>query len=124
MNLFDLISNEPALSIAATVLGGVWTFFKSTEAYEKMQQRRVGKALRILESAAEATYRTYVRQVKKASRDGKLSDEEARHARELAKEKAIKIARRKGINLVRELGEDFLELALTRAVNKLKNAQQ
>lgn len=121
MNLTEILTHEPVIALAATLLGGAWTLFKGTALYDRLQERRAAKIVRVLESAAEATYRTYVRQVKKASRDGKLTDEEARHARELAKQKAVKIARRHGINLLRDLGEDFLELALTRAVNHLKN---
>lgn len=121
MSVEAVLSSEPALALLGTVLGGLWTFFKSSEWYGRTQRRRFNKALKALEAAVEQTYRTYVRAIKEAREDGRLTEEEMRHARSIARHTAIEFGRTQRIDVLRELGEEYLDLWIAKLVKKLKN---
>jgi vacuolar-type H+-ATPase subunit E/Vma4 len=87
-----------------------------------LRRRRFQAAIQALEAGVEETYRTYVQALKESRADGRLTPEECRRARERARERAIEIARAQGLNLLRELGPEYLDLWIARLVKKLKNA--
>ncbi len=89
------------------------------DAYPELTAR-FSAALESLEAAVEATYRDYVEALKAASDDGRLTPDERAHARALARDRAVAIARANGVDLLRELGEDYLDLWIARLVRKLK----
>jgi hypothetical protein len=122
MTITDLLSSETGLTLVATVFGGLWAAFRSTEFYERARSRRYYRAVQALEAGVEQTYRTYVRAIKEAREDGRLTDDEQRNARTLARQTAVEFARRDGIDVVRELGEEYLDLWIARLVKKLKRA--
>ncbi len=101
-------------------LGGLWAFFKTSDWFARLRRRRYYKAIEALEAAVEATYREYVRGIKQGRADGKLTADEQRRARRMALDKAIGIARRDGIDLVRTLGAEYLDLWVDRLVNRRK----
>lgn len=112
--------SEAGLTFVAVVFGAVWTAFRSTEWYGRVQERRIARAIHALEAGVERTYRTYVQAIKTSSADGKLSEEERRRARELAKETAILYGRTEGLDVMRELGEAYLDLWIGKLVKRLK----
>ncbi len=57
---------------------------------------------------------------KKARADGQLTEEEMRHAHRLARERAIQFGRTWGLDVLRELGEGYLDLWIAKLVKKLK----
>ncbi len=120
MSVLQLLGSEPGITILGTVLGGVWTLFKSSEWYGRMRRRRFRRALQALETAVEETYRAYVSNIKAGREDGRLTDDEKRRARSLARERALRIARNDGVNLLRELGEDYLDAWTAKLVRKWK----
>ncbi|HIJ74473.1 MAG TPA: hypothetical protein HPP83_10275 [Candidatus Hydrogenedentes bacterium] len=120
MSLEGILESEAGLTILGTVLGGIWTFFKSTSWYARQRRRRYYRAIEALEAGVEQTYRTYVRAIKEASADGRLSDEERRHARQLAREAAIAFGRTEGVDVLRELGEAYIDLWIAKLVQRLK----
>ena len=118
----DLLNSESGLMVLGTVLGAAWTFFRSTDAYARIRSRRYARAVEALEAAVEQTYRTYVKAIKDARADGTLTDEECRQARALARQTALEFGRRDGIDVLRELGEDYLDLWIARLVKRLKTS--
>lgn len=118
----DVVSGGPDLGVAliGAVLGAVWTVFRSSEWFERSRDRRYSRALEALEAGVERTYRTYVQAIKEASDDGRLTEEERRRARELAKETAILYGRTEGVDVLREVGEAYLDLWIAKLVKKLK----
>ena len=120
MQVGDVLSSDPGLTLLGTALGGLWTLFKSSEWFGRLRRRRFGKALRALEAGVELTYRTYVREIKKARADGRLTEEEKRRARRLARETAVEFGRAHGVNVLRELGEDYLDLWVAKLVRRWK----
>jgi len=116
----EMVMSEFSVSLAMTVLGAVWTFFKSTEWYEKLQKRKYFKAMQALEAAVEETYRTYVREIKNSRMDGQLTEDERKQARDLARNRAAELAHAEGLDIMRELGDNYMDLWIQKIVNKLK----
>ena len=121
MDAIETLRTDLALSILGSLLGAIWTLFKTSEWRERRRNRRLNRAVQALEAAVEQTYRTYVRAIKTARQDGKLTDAERRQARELARQRAIEFARIEGIDVVRELGANYLDLWITRLVSRLRH---
>ena len=120
MSILQLLGSEPSITILGSLLGGAWALFKSTECYERIRHRRFQRALHALETAVEETYRAYVANIKASREDGQLTDAEKRRARSIARERALRIARKDGVNLLRELGEDYLDAWMAKLVRKWK----
>ena len=124
MSTMDILHSETVLTASVTLLGAVWTLFKGSAWLRAHKRRRLLEALKALEAAVEATYGEYVRALKESNPDGRLKPEEQRLARQYAREKAVMFARRRGINLLRELGPDYVDLWTSRMVRKLKQTRQ
>ena len=120
MTLTDIFSSDPALSLVAGVAGTIWTAIQSTSWFSKLNRNRVQRALRCVESAVRQVYEEYVRAVKAASADGTLTGDERRRARELARDRAVAIARTEGIDLVATLGREHLDLWVERVLARVK----
>jgi hypothetical protein len=108
--------------LVSSLIGGVWTFFKAHRLRKEAKEDRLDQALLTLEAAVDRVYETYVRSIKEASEDGKLTKEERKRARELARETAIEFGQDEGIDVIRALGEDYLDLWINKLVRRLKVA--
>jgi len=122
MGFENILHTEAGLTVLGTVLGGLWAFFKSTNWYARLRRRRYYRAVQALEAGVEHTYRTYVRAIKEASADGRLSEEERRRARAMARDAAVAFGRSEGVDVLRELGEAYIDLWLSRLVQRMKHA--
>jgi hypothetical protein len=116
----NVLNSDQGLTMVATVLGAVWTFLQSSKVFSQMRSRRYYRAVEALEAAVEQTYRTYVRAIKEAREDGKLTDDEQRNARALARQTAVEFGERQGVDVIRELGSEYLDLWIARLLKKLK----
>ena len=123
MTLSDVLSSETGLAVAGTVLGGIWTVFRSSEWYQRVQRQRYSKSLQALEAGVELTYRTYVQAIKEARADGKLTAEEASEARRRARDAAVEFGRTQGLDVLRELGGANIDLWISKCVKRLKGSQ-
>ena len=108
------------MEVAATVLAIVWAFAKQQELFKQNAQARWGAAVQSLEAGVERTYQEYVREVKAARADGKLTAQEAKAARDQAIVSAIRIAKEDGVDLVKVIGADYLEVLVSRIVKQAK----
>ena len=122
MTLTSILTSDPALSVIAGIAGAVWTAVQSTSWFKQLNRDRVQRALRCVESAVRQVYEEYVRNLKAASADGTLTDEERRRARELARDRAIAIARTDGIDLAATLGREHLDLWIERVLARVKRS--
>jgi len=120
MNIATVLTSDTGLTLLGTVLGGAWTWFKSSEWLARRRNEGLERALLTLESAVEQTYRCYVRAIKEGRADGKLTSAERVKARTMARERALAIARTEGIDLLRLLGEEHLDLWISKVVRGLK----
>lgn len=114
----ERIVAEPAL----TTLGAAWAFFKSSEWFQQIKDRRFTAALEALEAGVQQTYEVYVRAVKESSADGKLSREERRRARELARDAAVAFGRTRGIDVITAIGHDYIDMWIEKLVHQKKSA--
>lgn len=120
MNNLTHIISEPALTSLGAILGGLWTFFKASDFFQRAKAQRFAEAITALEAGVQQTYDVYVRAVKESSADGKLSSEERRRARELARDAAIAFGRTKGIDVLTAIGHDYIDVWITKLVNQRK----
>ena len=81
MSIVDILQSEATLTAGVSILGTVWTLFKSSDWLQARKRRRLREALKALEAAVEATYREYVRAWKEKNPDGRLTQEEQAAAR-------------------------------------------
>ena len=87
---------------------------------EGKKKKKYRQALRVLEAGVAQTFQTYTEAIKAGREDSKLTEEEKKHARRLARDKARAIAQREGLDLVKILGEDYLDVWIRKLVRKLK----
>ena len=120
MTLTNLLASDPALSLVAGVAGTIWTAVQTSIWFRRLNSNRFQRALRCVESAVRQVYEEYVRAIKAASADGTLTDDERRRARELARDRAVAIARTGGIDLVATLGREHLDLWVERVLARVK----
>jgi len=120
MSLDGVLSSQTVLSLVAAAVGGIWTAFRATDWCRGLRARRYFKALRALEAGVELTYRTYVKAIKAARADGKLTEKEKQEARRRAREAALEFGRTKGIDVLRELGAEYIDLLIAKYVKQMK----
>ncbi len=121
----EFLSSNPemlgrALELVVVVVGSLWACGKSTAFYRGVQGKRYEKAVRAVEAAVEAVARDFVADAKAASSDGKLTKTEISAALTKAKAKAHQFAMNDGVVLGRELGDKYVDLAIAKAVERLK----
>jgi N-glycosylase/DNA lyase len=120
MSFTEFLTSEPVITLAATGVAAFWTAMKSSEWWQRSRSRRYHRAIEALEAGVDKTYRSYVKAIKEARADGKLTDAERQRARQIARETAITYGRNEGIDVIREVGDDYLDLWLSRLVRKAK----
>lgn len=120
MSISQILASDTALTMVGGLLGTAWTFFRSKDWYRRAKKRRYFRAVRALEAAVERTYRTYVRSIKRGRADGKLTEEEAANARRMARRAALDFGRTEGVDVLREIGEDYLDLWLSRVLGRAR----
>lgn len=120
MGILDILGRDETLTLIGAAAAGLWGAFKSSEWYQAREDRRTERALHALEAGVEQTYRTYVRAIKNARADGRLTDVEMRHARQQALAAAQEYGRTQGVDVARTLGQEYLELWIAKLVARLK----
>ena len=106
----------------AALFGGVWSLFRASDWRKRAQDQRYNRALQALEAGVELTYRTFVKSIKDSRADGKLTADEMRLARERARSAAIEFGQTQGIDVVRELSGEYIDLLIAKIVNGFKNS--
>jgi hypothetical protein len=132
------VQNQDWVKLAVIVLGIVWSALGISERLTQWRQTQLQKVevagnelerqARLLirqltldaEAAAQATYDIYVRNIKAASSDGKLTDEERSQAMKSALQKLASIGKEKGVDYFREYSEPLLRAMIEQAVTRLK----
>lgn len=81
-------------------------------------------ALRAVRDAVLAVTTPLAENYRKAASDGKLSDQEKARLHGLAKDTAMRVLKTKGINALKEIGGEALDLFIRLVVEKTKPKEQ
>jgi hypothetical protein len=118
--VINFMGEEQFWGILATGIATLWAWGQRKIGVERKQGQIVHRALSFLEAGVAKTYQEYVKARKKANEDGKLTEEEARTAREMAFGFAKQYAHDNGLDLVKALGADMIPVLLEKTVGGLK----
>jgi hypothetical protein len=118
--LVEQFALDWVVALVAAIVGAAWTFFKSRDVYQRMKQEKYFAAVEALEAGVEKTYRVYVEALKEAKADGKLTPEEKATARRKAVAYAQEFGRTRGIDVIEELGREYIPVLISKIVRLLK----
>ena len=116
----DSVMVDLVLPVMASVALAIWTWVKAEFLADLWRNRRTATALHALEAGVEKTYHVYVKAIKEANADGKLTAEEREKARGIAIGFAREFGRDQGVDLVKDIGVAGLELIIAKIVKALK----
>lgn len=112
--LLNLLGGE---GLTATVIAAIAGVFGLVRKIETVRKNNLDKALACVETGVRETYETYVRELKKAREDGKLTPEERQAAVAQAIETAKVYAREQGIDLLKYYAKEYLPVLVDRFVS-------
>lgn len=110
------LENLPAIIIAiVSIVGGIAVKKKwiKQEHFDKLNQDT--------QVVVQEVYEEYVKAKKKASKNGKLSEEQKKEAREMAVAKLKELGKAKGIDYAKEYGIPFILALVERMVHRNKH---
>lgn len=119
-NLISFMGEDQFWGMLATGIAALWAWGQRKLGVERKEGQLAHKALSFLEAGVAKTYQEYVKARKKASADGKLTEDEARAARQMAFETAKQYALTNGVDIVKVLGADMVPVLLEKTVGGLK----
>ena len=105
-------------SAVASILAAAGKIIKNIIA--SIKDARLARACQFVWTATTLTYQEYVRVVKAASADGKLTLDEKNEALEYAYRKAVEIARTEGFDILKVLGKELIMALIEKYVGQTK----
>jgi hypothetical protein len=118
--LLENFALDWVVALVGTLAAAAWTFFKSRDLYEETKQGKYLAAIEALEAGVEKSYRVYVRAMKEAKADGKLTPEERATARQKAIAYAQEFGLSRGTDVIEELGREYMPVLIGKIVRLLK----
>ena len=122
--LLETFALDWVVALVGTIVALAWTFFKSRDLYQEMKGQKYFAAIEALQAGVEKTYRVYVQALKEAKADGKLSPEEKAAARQKAVAYAQEFGRTRGIDVIEQLGREYIPVLISKIVRLLKGNVQ
>jgi len=111
--ILEFLTGEGVVGAVLAVIASVFAFVRRQQAVQRWQ---LGKALECVEAGVRETYEGYVRSLKLAREDGKLTDEERGEANRLALEKARAYATENGVDLLKFYAREYLPVLVDKLV--------
>ena len=118
--LLENFALDWVVALVGTIVAAAWTFFKGRDLYQEMKRQKYFGAIEALEAGVEKTYRVYVQALKDAKADGKLTPEERAVARQKAMAYAQEFGRTRGIDVIEQLGREYIPVLISKIVRLLK----
>ncbi len=109
--IWKLLASE----IIAVIAGWVYCYIQN-----RLEQSRYFKAITVIKNAVTSCYHEYVREIKMASADGKLTIAEKNNALQVAYQKAIAFARTEGFDLLKVFAKDTILRLIEKYVGEVK----
>lgn len=108
------------LEIVLSVIGLILAWGLRFLVKKYSQSKGVADATEALVLGIQHVQTTYTEALKKAKEDGKLTDEEAKQAKELALAKAKELATKEGLSTLKEWGLEKVSPMIEILLNKVK----
>ncbi len=122
--VIDVLTSEPVvaavISLVTLVCGGLWSVVKTSDWFAHIKARRWARIFEAVEQGVIYASQTYVDAVKEASADGKLTHEESKRALATARDAAIAFGRSRGVDVLREVGREYIDLYIEQALGQMK----
>ena len=116
--------NQIAVDFGIEVVGliatSLWGAFKASAWFGRRRERRYMRCLEAIRAAVEGTYQTFVRDIKAASADGKLTKAERHEALNRARVAAIGIARSDGLDLIKTVVTEMIPMLIERFIREAR----
>ncbi len=109
--IWKLLASE----IIAVIGGWVYCYIQN-----RCEETKYFKAITVIKNAVTSCYHEYVREIKMASEDGKLTIEEKNNALRMAYQKAIDFARTDGFDLLKVFAKDTVLRLIEKYVGESK----
>lgn len=87
---------------------------------ELSKKWKIERLYNAVEDAMHGVAQTYMDEIKDKAKDGKVTEAEAAHARELAKDFLIDFMKKQGVDVVREYGHELIDFLIEAFVKNLK----
>lgn len=108
------------IEVAVLICGLVWSVVKTSSWYKELASERYAEAIIAIEEGVRHAYRTLVAEYKE--RGEKLTPQTSAEARRLAFEFAKAFGAKRGIDITREIGKEFIEHYIESAVEDGKQS--
>jgi len=124
MEWVDIVT-KLVVAIVVTVTPIVWALIKRKL---KLNEENWKGVVRIIEQSVEDVYINVVRDLKKASADGKLTKEEIKDLQEKAWVIAEKVGSDKGIDLIKEFakvgGKEYFPVLVSKVISEVRGKRK
>ena len=117
--ILNLLQSDTGMNL---LLGIIASVFGVVKALSWTKQKKLDIALDALEIGVRQTYEGYVKSLKMANQDGKLTDEEKKTARDIALTVATAWAKTQGVNLAKVYAKEYLPILVEKLVRSSKMA--
>ena len=116
----NVLSNPSMLILIGQVLGIILSLIGYKRWREKVAEGKWDDLWRAAEAAVSETWNDYVRNLKMANADGKLTERERIEALSMAKEKLIAIAKSRGVDVLKTVGARALPAIIEMIIRNRK----
>lgn len=120
MTIETILASEVTQSLIISVLGIAWGAIQGSKWYQRIKDRRYYKCLKVVEDSVRDTFYEYVKQLKEANADGKLTEEEKRRAKQYAMRRLETLAAEKGIPVFQQFTVESINRLFDTMVERLK----
>lgn len=117
--IIEILTGPAASPIVLSVLTAIIGYVLKTAFVKKYELER---CILALESGVQEVYETYVKSIKAASEDGKLTDMEKDEARDKAYTHAKQILATEGIDLAKYYGPRIAKAVIEKLIKRSKTA--
>lgn len=120
MTIETILASEVTQSLIISVLGIAWASIQGSQWFQRLKDRRYYKCLKVIEKAVQDTFYEYVKQLKDANADGKLTDDEKSRAKRYAMRRLETLAAEKGIPVFQEFTVESINRLFDTMVQRLQ----
>lgn len=115
--IIDLLQRPETVPAVLAVFGFIFAILKRIGFVKRW---KLEVAIDAIEVGVETTYQNYVKNLKIANADGRLTEAEKQRARETAIQVAKEYAMTKGLDLLKYYGKEYLPIIIEKIISRNK----